>query len=127
MFRWLALIFLVVPFVALWILLRVGDWIGFWPTVGLVLAEAWKFPIMIQRAIGHHHAPQQEDMGRLAAIVHVADAIVDALDLSGNGHSLVPQLHDSVWDRLALEPAQLRAVFRDTELQFEEACQILAP
>ena len=40
MFRWLALIFLVVPFVELWILLRVGDWIGFWPTVGLVLAEA---------------------------------------------------------------------------------------
>lgn len=40
MFRWLALIFLVVPFVELWILLRVGDWIGFWPTVALVLAEA---------------------------------------------------------------------------------------
>jgi UPF0716 protein FxsA len=39
-FRWLALIFLVVPFVELWILLRVGSWIGFWPTVAVVLAEA---------------------------------------------------------------------------------------
>lgn len=40
MFRWLALIFVVIPFVELWILLRVGDWIGFWPTVAVVLAEA---------------------------------------------------------------------------------------
>ncbi|HEU4851476.1 MAG TPA: HDOD domain-containing protein [Telluria sp.] len=95
--------------------------------VGLVLAQAWRFPDMIGRAIAHHHAPQHEDLGRLPAIVHVADAIVDALDLLGNESTLVPQLQDNVWDSLALEPAQLRAVFRDTELQFEEACQILAP
>jgi UPF0716 protein FxsA len=38
--RWLALAFLVVPLVELWLLLRVGDVIGFWPTVGLVVAMA---------------------------------------------------------------------------------------
>lgn len=40
MFRWLALTFLVVPFVELWLLLRVGDLIGFWPTMGIVLSTA---------------------------------------------------------------------------------------
>lgn len=40
MLRWLALFFLVFPFLELWILLRVGSWIGFWPTLGLCLAEA---------------------------------------------------------------------------------------
>jgi UPF0716 protein FxsA len=38
--RWLALLFLIVPFVELWLLLRVGDLVGFWPTMGLVLATA---------------------------------------------------------------------------------------
>jgi UPF0716 protein FxsA len=38
--RWLAVAFLVVPLVELWLLLRVGDVIGFWPTVALVVAMA---------------------------------------------------------------------------------------
>lgn len=40
MLRWFALIFLVVPLVELWLLLRVGDLVGLWPTIGLVIATA---------------------------------------------------------------------------------------
>lgn len=93
--------------------------------VGVLLAQAWKFPAMIQRVIGQHHAPQREDLGDLTALVHVSEAIVMALDLTGNTHPLVPRLQDDAWDSLALTPAQMRAVFRDTEMQYEEACQIL--
>jgi UPF0716 protein FxsA len=38
--RYLSLLFFVVPFVELWVLLRVGDLIGFWPTMGLVVSTA---------------------------------------------------------------------------------------
>lgn len=93
--------------------------------VGVLLAQAWKFPAMIQRVIGQHHAPQREDLGDLTALVHVSEAVVVALDLTGSTRSLVPRLQDDAWDSLALDPAQMRAVFRDTEMQYEEACQIL--
>lgn len=93
--------------------------------VGVLLAQAWKFPSMILRVIAHHHSPQREDLGGLAALVHVSEAVVDALDLPGSDRTLVPPLNDDAWDSLALAPAQMRAVFRDTEMQYEEACQIL--
>ncbi len=36
--RWLLLLFVVVPLVELYLLLWIGSFIGFWPTVGIVLA-----------------------------------------------------------------------------------------
>lgn len=37
MFRYLLVLFIVVPFVELFILIRIADLISFWPTVGLVI------------------------------------------------------------------------------------------
>ena len=92
---------------------------------GQMLAEAWKFPLPIQRAIGQHHAPASTEPGDVACVVHVANALVQALDLGGRAHMAVPRLVDAVWDSLCLTPEQLQAVFRETEAQFEEACRIL--
>jgi UPF0716 protein FxsA len=39
-FRILTALFLVVPFVELWLLLRVGSALGFWPTMGFVVGTA---------------------------------------------------------------------------------------
>lgn len=92
---------------------------------GQMLAEAWKFPPAIQRAIGLHHAPAGADLGDVPGIVHVANAMVHALDLGGGEHDAVPLLLDAAWDSLRMTPEQLQAVFRETEGQFEEACRLL--
>lgn len=93
--------------------------------VGLMLAEAWQFPPLIQRAIGYHHAPAVDDLGELASIVHVANAIVHALDIGGERDALVPPLSGEAWASLRLEGDMLRAIFRDTEAQYEKACLVL--
>ena len=93
--------------------------------VGLMLAEAWQFPPLIQRAIGFHHAPAVDDLGDLPSIVHVANAIVHALDLGGGADALVPPLSGDAWASLRLEGDMLRAIFRETEAQYQEACLIL--
>ena len=92
--------------------------------VGLMLAEAWQFPPLIQRAIGFHHAPAVDDLGDLPSIVHVANTIVHALDLGG-GDAPVPALCGEAWASLRLEGDMLRAIFRETEAQYEQACLIL--
>jgi putative nucleotidyltransferase with HDIG domain len=92
---------------------------------GQLLAETWKFPPLIQRAIAHHHAPAGADLGDVPGVVHAANALVQALDLGGGPHAAVPRLLDATWDSLRLTPEQLLAVCRETEGQFEEACQIL--
>lgn len=94
-------------------------------TVGRALADYWKFPLIMQRAIGNHHDPQGEDLGDVPAVVHVADAIAHALGLTRDDDDLVPVVSDAAWKSLGLDAGSVRRVFRDTEAEFEEACQIL--
>jgi putative nucleotidyltransferase with HDIG domain len=93
--------------------------------VGRALAQHWKFPDLIQRAIGNHHAPMRDDLGDIPSVVHVANVIVHALDLDGDPDELVPPLAQDAWDSLGLDAAGLRRVFDETEAEFENACQIL--
>ncbi|MDB5918974.1 MAG: Histidine kinase [Massilia sp.] len=93
--------------------------------VGRALAEHWKFPAPIQRAIGNHHAPAPADLGDIPSVVHVADAIVHALDLAGLPDERVPTIAQDAWDSLRIDSAGLRRVLVDTEAEFENACQIL--
>lgn len=94
--------------------------------VGRALAEYWKFPALIQKTIANHHAPMAADLGDMPSVVHVANAIVYALDLTGQDDGLVPPIADDAWNSLNIGAAAMRGVFRETESEFEEACQILA-
>jgi putative nucleotidyltransferase with HDIG domain len=93
--------------------------------VGRALAQHWKFPELIQRAIANHHAPMAADLGDIPSLVHVADAIVHALDLAGDPEERVPAIAQNAWDSLRIDSAGLRQVLVDTESEFENACQIL--
>ena len=54
--------------------------------VGLELARAWKLPSSLMESIGFHHEPENaHDYPLEAAIVHLADLVVTALDLGKNG------------------------------------------
>jgi putative nucleotidyltransferase with HDIG domain len=85
---------------------------------GQLLAEAWKFPPVIQRAIGQHHAPAAADLADIPGVVHVANGLVHALDPNGRMAGVAAA-------NLGLLPEQLQAVCRETEGQFEEACRLL--
>lgn len=94
--------------------------------VGRALAQHWRIPEAICRAIGNHHQPMQQDFGELPAIVHVANAVAHGLDLAGDEDDVVPDLHPGAWESMRLDPAFLRAMFVAVEAQFGETCQILA-
>jgi putative nucleotidyltransferase with HDIG domain len=85
---------------------------------GQLLAEAWKFPPAIQRAIGQHHAPAAADLADIPGVVHVANGMVHALDPNG-------RVAQAAAANLGLLPEQVQAVCRETEGQFEEACRLL--
>jgi putative nucleotidyltransferase with HDIG domain len=92
---------------------------------GRALAEHWKFPVLMQKAIANHHAPQSQDLGDIASVVHVADAVVHALDLPRQEEAMVPTIAADAWNSLRIPPATLRAVFRETESEFEKVYQLL--
>jgi putative nucleotidyltransferase with HDIG domain len=92
---------------------------------GMTLAEHWHFSTTMKLAIEHHHEPDAGGAGLLAAIVHVANAIVHALDIAGDDDELVPTVSAAAFTALGLSEDGLLHVFRETELQFEEITLIL--
>jgi len=94
--------------------------------VGYALAEHWRFPAAIQMAVAGHHAPDKQWSGGLTNLVHVADAMVHALDFSADENDLVPALSPNAWNSLSLDQAVVLQVLAETESQVNEMCQILA-
>ncbi len=92
---------------------------------GLALAEHWNFSDTMRLAIGGHHDPEAPGAGFLAAIIHVADAIVHALDLAQAPDDLVPPVSTVAWTALGLDEEIYLQLFRETELQYEEISMVL--
>jgi putative nucleotidyltransferase with HDIG domain len=92
---------------------------------GLALAEHWNFSDTMRLAIGGHHDPEAPGAGFLAAIIHVADAIVHALDLAQVQDDLVPPISTVAWAALGLDEEVYLQLFRETELQYEEISMVL--
>ncbi|WP_426209688.1 HDOD domain-containing protein [Massilia sp. TWP1-3-3] len=92
---------------------------------GMALAEHWNFSETMRLAIAHHHDPDAPGAGLLASIVHVANAIVHALDIAGEEDELAPEVSSAAWTAMGLNEEAWLHVFRETELQFEEITLIL--
>nr|WP_315261451.1 HDOD domain-containing protein [uncultured Duganella sp.] len=92
---------------------------------GLALAEHWNFSDTMRLAIGGHHDPEAPGAGFLATIIHVADAIVHALDLAQVQDDLVPPVSTVAWTALGLDEEVYLQLFRETELQYEEISMVL--
>ncbi|MFS2023135.1 HDOD domain-containing protein [Massilia sp. GER05] len=92
---------------------------------GVALADHWNFSSTMRQAIAYHHAPDIHGAGFLATIVHVANAIVHALDLAGDDEELVPRVSSVAWDAMGLNEEAYLHLFRETELQFGEMSTIL--
>lgn len=93
--------------------------------VGLVLALQWNFSDAIQDGIRGHHDPDDKELNSVASIVHVANAIVHALDLNESDNELVPPISQHAWDVLSLSEESYLAIFHETELRVEAMNQML--
>jgi putative nucleotidyltransferase with HDIG domain len=92
---------------------------------GIALAGHWNFSDTMRLAIANHHDPEAPGAGFLATIVHVANAIVHALDIARDEDDLVPAVSSVAWTALGLNEESYLHVFRETELQFEEISSVL--
>jgi len=93
--------------------------------VGAMVVERWHFAPSVVAAIAGHHDPQETTAKSLADVVHVADNMAHALDLSHLQDDMVPPLSVAAWSRLALTESICVQVFRATESQHDAVCQAL--
>lgn len=74
--------------------------------VGAWLADEWKFPPQLTRAIRLHHNPDAaREYQEIIYLTHVADIICRSLEIGNGGDSRIPQLSANVWTALKLNDA----------------------
>jgi putative nucleotidyltransferase with HDIG domain len=92
------------------------------PEVGGWIGRHWHFADMVIGAIERHHAPESHggsSVHALADIVHAADGIVHALDLTHLDAEQVPLLDPSSWVRLGIDSVRFPQIFERTQSGFE--------
>lgn len=92
---------------------------------GAALAKHWNFSETILHAIIGHHSPAVVGNASVASIVHVANSIVQGLDLCGMEDDLVAPVCQTAWDSLGMREHDYAAIFRETELQFQAISQAI--
>jgi HD-like signal output (HDOD) protein len=91
--------------------------------VGEAMLRQWHFPASITQAVLGHHAP--DDIGGLADIVHIADALVHAIGLADVQVDLVPPVSETAYNRLGLRVELLKRCMAEVQRDYAVAGQIL--
>jgi putative nucleotidyltransferase with HDIG domain len=79
-------------------------------TVGGYIAQRWNFPPALLEAVSHHHAPSSVEGGARNVVfcVHIADALVRALDVGFGGDPFVPEISEMVLQEIDITPDSLK-------------------
>ena len=94
--------------------------------IGASIASHWHFPAAVQAAIAAHHLPQHNGgTTGMADVIHVADAIVHALDLAGEAGEAVPDIDAQAWQRVGLSADKALELFQCIEQGVTALCAAL--
>jgi HD-like signal output (HDOD) protein len=80
--------------------------------IGRYLLNHWRLPLMLENTVAFHHTPADAPDPVPAAIVHVADILVNALGVGTSGEHLVPPLDARAWEALELPAGTLEVAVR---------------
>jgi len=82
--------------------------------VGAALMTLWKLPEPYREVAANHHNPAGSRAPSVStAVVHIADLLVAALALGGNGEAGLPRFCAGAWDVVALPTSDLGRVAED--------------
>ena len=71
------------------------------------LLQSWSYPSALVQAVEFHHTPNQSVAKLDAAVVHVADHLVNAMAIGSSGEQFITPLDEKAWGLLGLDPESL--------------------
>lgn len=100
--------------------------------VGAALVDVWNLPQMLKEVVQYHHAPQDAENAPIeTAIVHIADAVVNALDpgITINEHLLddMPSFDPVALKIAGLDLDVLPEVLEKADEQIVDVMSIICP
>ena len=90
--------------------------------VGSSLIQLWQLPKSFEEIIMYHHTPRQATLYALeTSVVHIADAIVHAMELGNSGEHCVPPISEEAWSSIGLSIDLLPYIMDMVDKQFNDA------
>jgi HD-like signal output (HDOD) protein len=89
--------------------------------IGKLLGERWNLPPKLIGVIGHHHDPGAAGPFTVdAAIIHLADILVRALNIGYGGDRKIPPLDEFAWEILKIKPPAIEPVLKEMKKEFDD-------
>ncbi len=96
--------------------------------VGAELFKAWGLPAILETTTRYHHEPAEaQDFELEAAIVHLANSSINAVEPGRNILDCQPVRDAAAWARTGLSEQVLEEVLAETETQFLDVVKIISP
>jgi putative nucleotidyltransferase with HDIG domain len=78
--------------------------------IGKYILNQWRLPLILENTVCFHHDPMNAPDPAAAALLHVADLLVNALGVGTSGERFVPPLDPSAWEAAGLPAGCLEVV-----------------
>jgi HD-like signal output (HDOD) protein len=76
--------------------------------IGNHLAEWWNLPSFVANAVRYHHTPHLcEGDADIVQAVHVADVLMDRLEIGASGNFQPPPVNSEIWSQYSITKEQL--------------------
>ncbi|UCF90663.1 MAG: HDOD domain-containing protein [Desulfobacterales bacterium] len=86
--------------------------------IGQHLLRKWKLPPTLSDNVHYHHNPSDARRPIPAAVIHLADIMVNGLGIGSSGERFVPPLDHKAWEDLGLPVSCFESVIRQALHQF---------
>jgi len=94
--------------------------IGFCHTdISKPLLESWQFPEGLSNMVNYHHNPMEFPNPLEPAIIHVADTLSNAVEISQGGMYVLPDLDPDAWELLGIDPSALDGAVAEYQKQID--------
>jgi putative nucleotidyltransferase with HDIG domain len=87
--------------------------------IGKYMLHQWRLPLSLENNVCFHHEPADAPDPAAAALIHVADLLVNALGVGTSGERCVPPLDPRAWEASGLSPECFETVVQQTVHQFK--------
>jgi putative nucleotidyltransferase with HDIG domain len=74
------------------------------------LLQSWSYPAVLVQAVAFHHVPENSIAQTDAAVVHVADHLINALGIGSSGEHFIPPLSEKAWATLGIGTEPLAGI-----------------
>lgn len=96
-------------------------------SIGAILLRNWKFPLTLESMVRYHHDPMKSKQPMDSAIVHIADLVVNALEVGSSGERFVPPLDHQAWGLIGIPPSILGPTISQLDSELNEIVQFFFP